>query len=154
MSLIKTADRHEVTIKSAQFGESQTGTPFIELPGYNDAGETISAWLYLSPAAFDRTVRVLREVFGFDNNFDTLIGQVEGKRCAFATEFETHEGKERLKVKWVNPIRTSTPIKDAGALSRFSQMAARVANEAPKAASTVTKAAPAPKAADADFPSA
>lgn len=141
MSLINTTGTHEVTVKSATFGESKTGTPFLEL-GFEAAnGDTINGWLYLSTAAFENSVRRLREAFGFDNNFDTIEGQVVGKKCNVVTEFETYEGKERIKVKFINALRVVTPLSGGTtAISRFSAMAARVANEAPKAATKAPKA--------------
>ncbi len=141
MPQIKTTGRHEVTVKSATFGESPNGTPFVELGFANDAAETISGWLYLSEAAFARSVQVLREVFHFDNNFETLPAQVVNKRCAITTEFEEFDGKERLKVKWINTLRAVIPLKDASALAKFSQAAARVPAPAPLSVRTAPKAA-------------
>lgn len=146
MSQIKTADRHAVKVKSAQFGESAKGTPFLELEFVNAQAETLLGWLYLSEKAIEDSVRRLREVFGFDNNFETLIAQVEGKECSIVTEFETYEGKERLRVKFINGVRREAqPIKDTGALARFSALAKRIPVEAPKKA-------PAAAAADGAFP--
>jgi hypothetical protein len=144
MPLIQKADRHSVKVKSAKLGESKTGTPFVELEFENASAETILGWLYLSEAAFERSVQVLRETFGFDNNFETLPAQLQDKSCSITTEFENFEGKDRLKVKWINPLRSTIPLKEGeSALKKFSQMASRVPNEAPKAA---PKAAPAPAA--------
>lgn len=148
MSKIETIGRHEVLVKTASFGESKTGTPFIEFNFENDKGESILGWLYLSPAAFDNSVKTLRDAFGFDNNFETLPAQVTNKRCAITTEEEEYEGKPRLKVKWINALRSVVPLKDPSALSKFSALAARIpVEQRAKAANTTPKAAPAPKAA-------
>ena len=148
MPLIKTADRHAVRVKSAIIGANDKGTPFVEFEFINPASETLNGWLYLSDAAFERSVRVLRDVFGFDNDFTTLPAQVTDKECSITTEFETFEGKERLKVKWINSVGRDVAPVDVSALSKFSARAARIAAEPAKAASGATKAA------DGDFPTA
>ncbi len=157
MPLINTTGRHEVTVKSATFGESNKGTPFLELCFENHDGDNISGWLYLSESALKNSVKTLRETFHFDNNFETLPVQVEGKKCAIVIEEEEYDGKPRLKVKWINPIRSVTPIKDGdNFLKSLTAAAARLPVEARATVrTTAPKAAPAPKAAGAvdDFPS-
>lgn len=158
MPQINNAGRHEVTVKTATFGESPNHTPFVELSFENDQHETLSGWLYLSEAAFERSVKALRDAFGFDNNFETLPAQVVNKRCAITTEFEEHEGKTRLKVKWINALRSVIPLKDGSALKKFSAQAARIPVEQRAKAAAAPKAPPAPQAAakgeDPFFPTA
>jgi len=151
--LITTTGRHEVTAKSATFGESKTGTPFIEIQFADDSGATINGWLYLSENAFERTVKVVREVFGFDGNFETLPAQIANKRCSIETEEEEYEGKMRLKVKWINPLRTVIPLKDgANFLKGLTQKAARIPVETRTVAkSTAPKAVPAASANPQNF---
>lgn len=147
MSKIETVGRHEVTVKSATFGESKNGTSFVEFSFEDATGASILGWLYLSTAAFERSVQVLRECFGFNNTFETLPVQVMGKKCAITTEYEKYEGEDRLKVKWINPLRSVIPLKDASLLKTLSAQAARIPNaQRPKA--------PAAPKADADFPTA
>jgi hypothetical protein len=148
MPLINATGRHEVTVKTSIFGESNKGTPFLELSFEDAAGDTINGWLYLSEGALKNTVKTLRETFNFDGNFETLTAQVDGKKCAITVEEEEFEQKMRLKVKWINPLRSVTPIKDGNNfLKSLTAAAARLPVEARAAAkSTVTKAPPAPRA--------
>jgi hypothetical protein len=149
MPLINTTGRHDVTTKQGSFGESKNGTPFFELLFADDNGNTINGWLYLSDKAFEASVKTLRETFGFDGNFETLPDQVANKRCSITTEEEEFENKMRLKVKWINPLRTVIPLKGGNELlKQLSAKAARIPVE------SRPKAPPAPKAATtADTPS-
>jgi hypothetical protein len=161
MPLINEAGRHAVTVSEMQFGESQTGTPFVQLTFEREDKAVITGWLYLSEKAFERTVKVLREVFEFDDNFDTLEGQVVGKRAAIVTEFEKgDDGKDRLRVKWINPEGAGAPqakpiANQSTFLKTLSQKAARIAKDAPAAASAARPAqAPRPAAAARPAPAA
>lgn len=157
MPLINTTGRHEVTAKKATFGESQKGTPFIEISFEDNAAASINGWLYLSDAAFERTVKVLREVFGFDGNFETLPAQIEGKRCSIETEEEEDDKKVlRMRVKWINPLRTVIPLKGGNTfLQSLSQKAARIPVEQ-RAKAPAPQKAPVPAAGNVqnfgDFP--
>src|SRR5436190_23458900 len=91
MPLINTTGRHDVTTKQGSFGESKNGTPFFELLFADDSGATINGWLYLSEAAFENSVKTLRETFGFNGDFETLPAQVSNKRCAITVEEEIYE---------------------------------------------------------------
>lgn len=153
MTQINTTGRHEVTAKTATFGESKNGTPFLEIVFENSDRETLSGWLYLSQKAFEQSLKTLRETFGFNNNFETAPAQIENKVCAIEVEAEEHEGKTRLKVKWINPLRSVIPMKDASALKGFSAMAARIPLASRTTAKPAPKAASAPKQAPVtDFP--
>ncbi len=155
MPLINKASDFEVTVMSAQFGESETGTPFVELSFENAEGERINGWVYLSEKAFERAVKTLRDAFGFDGNFETLPAQVTGKRCSITTEFDEYDGKERLKVKWINALRR--PVKPiAGGvdfLKRLTAQAARIPATAPAIARAPARAAaPVPAASTVKQP--
>ena len=148
MSLINSAGRHAVTAKQIQLGESDTGTPFVQILFENDQQEVITGWLYLSEKAFERTVQVLREVFKFDDNFDTIVGQVEGKRCSIVCENETYNGKEAIKVKWINleggGASSKPMVNEREMLKAFSSKAARIAKPAPQAGAHRIAVAPRP----------
>ncbi|HTJ77698.1 MAG TPA: hypothetical protein VL357_01760 [Rariglobus sp.] len=161
MPLINSAGRHAVTAKQVQLGQSDTGTPFVQIAFEDDAGAAITGWLYLSEAAFERTVAVLREVFGFDDNFDTIVGQVEGKRCSIVCENETYQGKERLKVKWINPEgggggAPAKPLSNQSELlKQLTAKAARIAKPAAKAPNAARPAqTPRPATAQKPAPAA
>lgn len=158
MPLITNPGRYLSTVSTAEFGESNNGTPFLRLDINTNDGESISGWLYLSEKALPNSVRTLRDAFGFDGNFETVIEQVAGKPCSITCESEEYEGKERIRVKWINAPRLSKPIDNQGAfLKALSAKAARIPKEAPKAGAAPVKlppkpaAKPAPKA-DANSP--
>lgn len=145
MPLIQQPGRYAATVAGAEFGESNNGTPFLRLDINTDAGESTSAWLYLSEKALPGSVRTLRDAFGFDNDFETVVDQVVGKPCSITVEAEEYEGKERLRVKWVNGPRTTKPIDNQESfLKTLAAKAARIPKEAPKAGSAPTKPAPKP----------
>jgi hypothetical protein len=139
-----------VTIKNAEFGESDTGTPFFRLDCERDDGDFISAWIYLSEAAFAQAVKTLRDAFQFNGDFETAISQVTGRRCSIVTEFENFNGKDRLKVKWVNSLRAPVKPIEGGVsfLKKLTKDAKRVPIDAPRARAS------APVKDTADFPSA
>ena len=138
MQYLENPGKYAVTVKAVQFGESsQKGTPFIELTHETDDGFGIKSQHYLSEKAFDRTVDMLRKCFGFDDNFDTIEGQVVDRRCSIECEIETYEKKsggtgEALRVKWVNPENSGPkPIANQSEfLKSLSQKAARIARPA------------------------
>lgn len=95
-------------------GESkEKGTPYIGVPVYVDdpdseqhgAEGTYNAWL--SDAAFDRSVKDLSEIFGWDGSLqDIADGKItfEGLPCSIVTEAETHNGKVYHKIKYLNSV--------------------------------------------------
>jgi hypothetical protein len=127
MSKLNEAGDFLATVKEAEFAESEKGTPSLALLFETEKG---SIWgnMYLSDAAIERTVQALREAFNFDNNFDSLPTQVLNKQCNIVCEFEENEdGKEWLRVKWVNPVRKSKPLSNAAALlKQLSERAKRI----------------------------
>ena len=155
MPQIQTADRHDVTVKTAEYGESEKGTPFVQINFENAAGDHITGWVYLSDAALKGALKTLRDAFGFDGNFETLIEQITGKPCSITTEFETFDNKERLKVKWINSLRTPPKVLSGGNafLKNLTAQAARIPAEAPRAAKPAApKAAPAKPVQKEDEP--
>lgn len=157
MPLISQPGRYAATVKSAAFGESEKGTTFLQLDFAADNGDTISGWLYLSEAAFERSVKTLRETFAFNDDFNTAVDQVSGKRCSIVIDIENFEGKDRAKVKWINPEHSEPkPLSNAVAtLAALSAKAARIARQSPtKAVPTAPRATPPPRATPAPRPAA
>lgn len=134
MPLIQNPGRYTATVESAELGQSEKGTPFLALICKTEQGEELTAYLYLSDAAVERTVKTLREVFGFDNNFETVVAQVTGKECSIVVEAEEYEGKTRMKVKWVNAVGgwSGKPLENAESLlPQLSARAKRIPAAAP-----------------------
>ncbi len=92
-------------------GESkEKGTPFVRIPLIVSEGSEIgkyAVWYgYLSDAAFERTIEVLVKAFGFNGDLEGLYsGKISfvGDPCQIVTELESYQGKERCKVRWLNP---------------------------------------------------
>lgn len=94
---------YKVTVTEAVLSESKNGTPSIKLKLQLEGGETIYHDIWLSDAAFARSIETLKEVFSFNGNFEALQNLI-GCECEAVIEQETFEGKERDKVKWINPV--------------------------------------------------
>lgn len=106
MPLLKEEGRYIAKVTTAELGEAQTGTPFLQLNFDTDEGST-SGRVWLSDKAFERSMGVLKECFDFDGNFENLEPLV-GQECSITTEFEEYENeagetKQTLRVKWINP---------------------------------------------------
>ena len=155
MPLQKTAGRYEATVRSCEIDEPPGKDPSVRIVFDTPEGE-ITAWLLLrttvgagkQKSPFEVSLDTLRTAFGFDDNFDTLTGQITGKPAVIVTELETHEGKERCRVKWINNpdggLKAATPPK-VTTLASLTAAAKRLARpaDAPKPA---PKAAPKPAA--------
>lgn len=140
MGYIQDAGRYTVTVKDVDFGESkEKKTPFLGIAFETDGGDGIEANLYFgdvkstkdNKTSTERVVNMLRTVFGFDDNFETIHGQLVGKRCSITVELEEHNGKEYARVKWINAERSRQPIADEkNFLAQLSAKAARIARPA------------------------
>ena len=153
MAKIEIPGRHMVTVQSAEFGESEKGTPFLNLYLVDADSNGIGAWLYLSEKALQYSLKTLRDAFAFDGNFETAIEQVTGKECSITCEMEPDQnGNDKLRVKWINAPRQPAPINDqVSFLKTLSAKAARIPAKAPAAAAP-TRTPPAAKALVAQRP--
>jgi hypothetical protein len=156
MSLIQSTGRHIVTASATTFGSTDSGKDFVQITCTNEAGEVITGWLYLTEAALASSVKQLREAFGFDGQFATLVEQVDGKQCAVEVVSENYNGKDRMKVKWFNSATgggapVAKPMANQAArLAALTAAAGRIPSATPKpAAARPPAAAPAPKPAPA-----
>jgi len=128
--------KHTATVIAAALTESSKGTPCVQIE-FDASGETITAWLYLSDAAFERSVKTLRDAFGFDDEFENLADQLVGQKCQIVVEEEADDkGQLRPRVKWINALRSAPrPLSNAEALTaKLSAKAARIAREVDAAA--------------------
>ena len=145
MPRLETPGRHAAKATAAEFGQSEKGTPFIQI-SFETVEGSITGWLYLSEKALPGSLRTLRQAFGFDGNFETAADQIVGKDCSIVCEVENFEGADRLKVKWINSPSSTVPLDNKDDfLKSLTAKAARIPKEAPKAGHAPTKAAPAPK---------
>jgi hypothetical protein len=138
--------RYPATVTSAEFGESDKGTPYLLLSMNTEGGETADAYLYLSEKALPNALKTLRDAFDFDGNFETAVDQVTGRQVSITCEIEEYDGKERCRVKWINKPRSGGEIANKDSfLKALSAKAARIPAAAPKATTTRPPAArPAP----------
>ena len=123
--------KHTATVTGAFLSESSKGTPCVQIE-FDASGETITAWLYLSDAAFERSVKTLRDAFGFDDDFETLAQQLVEKQCQIVVEEEADDkGNLRPRVKWINSLRSAPrPLSNAEVLTaKLSAKASRIARE-------------------------
>ena len=104
-----TAGKKKARTLGARFIQSKKGTIGIEVAFKTDEG--LINWVgWLSEAAAERTMATLTDVLGF-NGDDTLkpgTSQLKSESLDLKREVEldiqpeVYEGKERLKVAWVN----------------------------------------------------
>ena len=134
MSLLEEEGRFIAKVTAADLGEAKkTGTPFMQL-GFETEEGHVSGRLYLSEKAFDRSLKVLQECFGFDGDFENL-DPIVGQECSITTEFESWvndegETKQSLRVRWINP--KGGPQMEAGARqSLAARLSARAGGTAP-----------------------
>lgn len=151
--------RHAATVIKAEVGEStKKGTPGVFFQFRTEHGD-IEGSLWLSEAAYERTLNTLRTCFGFSDDFATLDAQLAGRECSITVEMEPDERGEREwpRVKWINPARGSA-AKPAGnnLIARLTSQAKRIAKPAgfTPAPPRVAPSRPAPTAAinDEDVP--
>lgn len=108
------------------FTTSASGKDGVALDFLTEEGLEISTVLWLSPAAYERTLKVLTEVFKFDGDFKALA-RGEGfpnYECKIVVEMEEYvkDGvpKQAAKVKWINSRGpTRKPADVHGVLSRL-----------------------------------
>jgi len=120
--------KHVATVTTAALSESSKGTPCIQIE-FESAGETSTAWLYLSDKAFENSVKTLRDAFGFDDDFETLEAQLIGRKCQVVVEEEADDkGNLKPRVKWINSLRsTPRPLSNAEELkAKLTAKAARL----------------------------
>lgn len=146
MIKINTVGRHPAKVQTAEFGETESGTPYLCLTFSGDGESTEGTaygYLYLSEKALGNSVKTLRDAFGFDGDFETVVQQVTDKPCSITCENEEYNGKERVKVKWINAPRTSKPIDNQDAfLKSLTAKAARIPVKTGGGAAPTKKASP------------
>lgn len=121
MKALQEKGQFPATASNTQFGQSDTGSEFIQITFTTDEHETITAWRYLTPAAFEYTVQNLREVFGIDNDAEKWPSQIDGKRCSIVTEFEQYDGKTASKSATSTPKAAARRLQNRSAIRlRFS----------------------------------
>jgi len=118
MPLLTHEGRFKCIVRETEnwIGEASTGSLYVGIPvevAEGDcAGEHITAYLYLTEAANDRTLKTLEKVIGFDGDLEALYtGRTSfaGLPCSIVTEYENNN----LKVKWLNSAAGGNGIQPA-----------------------------------------
>jgi hypothetical protein len=142
--------KHTATVIKAEVAESKTkGTPGVFFTFRTASGEIDGAfWLTekeftkrdgTTSSPITETLTTLRKVFGFNDDFETLGTQIEGRECSITIENETDDkGKDWPRVKWINAL--------GGSASK--PLLARLTAQAKKIAKPAGMPAPAPVTAD------
>lgn len=124
MPLLEKTGTFSATTKNPQLGESNNGTPYLQLTFEADQG-IIARRLYLSDAAWDYSMKTLKKAFSFDSDFENLA-QLDNRECEIVTHYEKdQEGKDQIAVKWVNARKA--PIMEA---DQQQSLAARLSRKA------------------------
>lgn len=132
------------------FGEAgEKATPFIRIACEvieegDQKGRMIVYSAWLSDGAFDRTIKNLVEVFGWDGDLVALDNggfSFAGMECEIVTEAESYKDELRIKAKWLNAVG-GVPGSEM-AKEKVSSLIARLGGKA----KALAKASPAPKVA-------
>lgn len=126
------------------FGEAgEKQTPYIRLncevmDEGDQKGKSITYFAWLSDGAFDRTVKNLTEVFGWDGNLVELDNgnhTFAGMGCRIVCESEEYDGKRRVKAKWLNSL--TGPAGEGMAKEKVASLISRLGRKAQAIAKTV-----------------
>lgn len=131
-------------------------TPFIGIPLQITEGpnkghcEIYNAWI--SDAAYERTVKNLKEVFGWDGDLEALAQEVNtgpfvNKRCSIVVEEEPdRSGNPRTVIKWLNgPDGGGKTIEVNRALQLARRLSGKPPGEEAPAGAPVERRAAAPR---------
>lgn len=140
--------RFTATVQSITVGESSKAkTPGVFFVFDTDHG-TIDGALWLTEKAYERTLKTLRECFGFNDNFNEIEWQVKGCKCSITIEDEPDQKdatKSWPRVKWINPVGAEAAPVASSLLSDLSKRAKLFARpaDAPKPKQKPAQTAPA-----------
>lgn len=132
-------------------GISNTGTEFIrlDLQVIEDAdctGELITWKGWLSDAAFKNSIGSLAKATGWDGNLATLVAgksNLVGQHVQIVTEAETYQGKERIRIKWLNaPRKRVAPVESSKVEAMLKRMNDQAMAAAKSAKASIVEAKP------------
>lgn len=102
--------KHRARAVATKLGYASTGTAQVALQfavvtndGTQETGETIAAYLYLSDAAFDRSIEALRHC-GWKGDDLSDLSTVGSQDCEIDVADEEYNGETKRKVKWINGL--------------------------------------------------
>lgn len=109
MGKIQTPGKYDVKAIEAEFGETENNrTPFLSIKFEDKNGDTISKYNWVTKNALEYTDKMLREIFGFDGQYNNAEAQIVGKEANIVIVIkEDDNGKEWPEVAWINKIGSS-----------------------------------------------
>lgn len=138
-----TVGRHQCIVLepgNGWFGEAgEKQTPYIRIPlkildGPCEGDETVyQGWI--TDSAVERTVKNLKEVFGWDGDLTKLARQVNtgpfvGKLCSIVCEEDDYKGKKRIVIAWLNGPHAESMMEADRAMRLAEQLQRRLAGAA------------------------
>jgi len=101
--------------------------PLVVIGGPQD-GKRITWQGWLTDGALSSTVKALHEAFNFEGQWGALVRDpngFDGLRCRIVTVMETYNGKERCKVRWLNPDGGGAKLDERKATSLIASLEGR-----------------------------
>jgi len=100
-------DKYDARAIDAYLAETKSGKPHVvvdlEVAAGNFMGERITAYLFLTDKAAERSIESLRHLGWRGTNIHDLVG-VTDNMVQIVVEREVYDGRERAKVRWINRI--------------------------------------------------
>lgn len=96
--------------------DGKMGSPFIRIPCIVDMPDSDqdrheSVWYgYLSESSRERTEETLKQVFGWDGNWDneSSLDSFIGRKVRLQCDESEWQGKKQVKARWLNPFTTKS----------------------------------------------
>ena len=157
MTAINTPGTYVLTAQDVNWTESSKGTPCLSINGVAEDGQHITAYVYFSDESFKRSFETMEKCFGVGYPMEEWPDKIKGQQYRAVVENDPYDGKDKMKVKWLNPLSFVPPKpKDEGGMFRKLNALARAhgakaSSPAPRPTTTSTpaqtpKPAPAPQA--------
>lgn len=97
------------TVTDVRQGESNKGTPFLQLTFETEDGHHIWKKCYLTAAALAHNKQAIEACFGKIDDLDEIAEICTGKQCRIVCQSKEYEGKTRLEVAFINPLSYAPP---------------------------------------------
>lgn len=135
----------EAELGLAGNGSEQVAVLFEIVEDGQHFGERITWYGYFTQGTFARTIESLRHA-GWQGDDLADLSTVGSKECSIVLEWESYEGRDSLRVKWVNAGGGGMALKrrmdDAGKRAFAAKMRGQVVAASGGRASTTSRPAP------------
>lgn len=123
--MISAPGTHTAKVISHAWGESSTGKEQLELT-FSTAEGNIRAFLYFTEGAAERSMDAL-ENCGWDGKSLRALDGLGSIECQIVVEAEEYQGKQRLKVQWINKLSSSKPLPEDSLSALEKRLASKMA---------------------------